>query len=37
VDVRIEKIPGGMSVDGLELRNGKCGCTAVLPAATLVR
>ena len=29
--VGIEKIPGGFSVDGLELRNGKCGCTAVLP------
>jgi len=27
----IEKIPGGLSVDGLEFRNGKCGCTAVLP------
>ena len=26
----IEKIPGGFSVDGLMLRNGKCGCTAVL-------
>ena len=31
MDVRIEKIPGGLSVDGLELKNGKCGCTAVLP------
>jgi rubredoxin len=27
----IEKIAGGISVDGLELRNGKCGCTTVLP------
>jgi len=27
----IEKISGGMSVDGLEFRNGKCGCTTVLP------
>jgi rubredoxin len=27
----IEKIPGGLSVDGLEFRNGKCGCTTVLP------
>jgi rubredoxin len=31
MDVAIEKIPGGISVDGLALRNGKCGCTAVLP------
>jgi len=31
MDVQIGKIPGGLSVDGLELRNGKCGCTAVLP------
>lgn len=31
VEVSIGKIPGGVSVDGLELRNGKCGCTAVLP------
>jgi rubredoxin len=29
--VTIEKIPGGLSVDGLDLRSGKCGCTAVLP------
>jgi rubredoxin len=29
--ITIEKIPGGISVDGLELRNGKCGCTTVLP------
>jgi rubredoxin len=27
----IAKIPGGLSVDGLEFRNGKCGCTTVLP------
>jgi hypothetical protein len=31
MDIAIEKIPGGVSVDGLELKNGKCGCTAVLP------
>ena len=31
MDVAIEKIPGGFSVDGLALRNGKCGCTSVLP------
>ena len=29
--VLIEKIPGGFSVDGLELLTGKCGCTSVLP------
>jgi len=31
MDIVIEKIPGGLSVDGLALKNGKCGCTAVLP------
>jgi len=31
MDITIEKIPGGISVDGLEIRNGKCGCTTVLP------
>jgi hypothetical protein len=31
MEVNAEKVPGGFSVDGLELRNGKCGCTAVLP------
>jgi len=31
MDIAIEKIPGGFSVDGLALKNGKCGCTAVLP------
>jgi rubredoxin len=31
MDIEIEKIPGGFSVDGLALKNGKCGCTAVLP------
>ena len=29
--VEFAKVPGGMSVDGMEFRNGKCGCTAVLP------
>ena len=29
--ITVEKIPGGLSVDGLELKNGKCGCTTVLP------
>ncbi len=29
--VSIEKIPGGFAVDGLELKNGKCGCPTVLP------
>jgi rubredoxin len=31
MDVAIEKIPGGLSVDGFAFKNGKCGCTAVLP------
>jgi len=29
--IAIEKIPGGFIVDGLELKNGKCGCTSMLP------
>jgi rubredoxin len=31
MDITIGKIPGGISVDGLDLKNGKCGCTTVLP------
>ncbi len=31
MDINITKIPGGFSVDGLELKNGKCGCTSILP------
>jgi rubredoxin len=31
MDIPIEKIPGGFSVDGLALKSGKCGCTTVLP------
>ena len=31
MDIPVEKIPGGLRVDGLDLRNGKCGCTSVLP------
>jgi rubredoxin len=31
MSVNIGKIPGGLSVDGLDLKNGKCGCTTVLP------
>lgn len=31
MEIEIRKIPGGLSVDGLEFRNGKCGCTTVLP------
>jgi rubredoxin len=31
MSVEISKIPGGLRVDGLELKNGKCGCTTVLP------
>jgi rubredoxin len=29
VAIEIKKIPSGFSVDGLELRGGKCGCTSV--------
>ncbi len=31
MEINIEKISGGFSVDGLELKSGKCGCTSVLP------
>ena len=31
MEITVEKIPGGFSVDGLLLKNGKCGCTSVLP------
>ena len=31
MEIDIHRIPGGFSVDGLALKNGKCGCTAVLP------
>jgi rubredoxin len=31
MSIEIGKVPGGLSVDGLELKNGKCGCTTVLP------
>lgn len=31
MDILIEKIPGGIRVDGLDLKTGKCGCTAALP------
>lgn len=31
MDITIEKIPGGFKIDGLELKNGKCGCTSILP------
>ncbi|MEW5746337.1 MAG: rubredoxin [Nitrospirota bacterium] len=27
--VAIQKIPGGFSLDGLELKSGKCGCTSI--------
>jgi len=27
--VAVEKIPGGFSIDGLELKRGKCGCTSL--------
>jgi rubredoxin len=31
MEIIIEKIPGGFSVDGLEVKSGKCGCTSILP------
>ena len=31
METAVAKIPGGISVDGLDLKTGKCGCTAVLP------
>lgn len=31
MDISVEKIPGGIRVDGFDLKNGKCGCTSVLP------
>jgi len=31
MEINIEKIPGGFRIDGLELKNGKCGCTSILP------
>jgi rubredoxin len=31
MEIPVEKIPGGLRIDGLDLRNGKCGCTSVLP------
>jgi len=30
MEIAVEKIPGGFSVDGLEVKNGKCGCTSIL-------
>jgi len=30
MEVAVEKIAGGFSVDGLELKGGKCGCTSIL-------
>jgi hypothetical protein len=30
MEITVEKIPGGFSIDGLEVKNGKCGCTSVL-------
>jgi hypothetical protein len=34
MSVSIEKIPGVYSVDGLEQKNGKCGCTSVKPCCS---
>lgn len=31
MSIPVEKISGGLSVDGLEFKNGKCGCTSVAP------
>lgn len=31
MEIPIEKVAGGVRVDGLDLKNGKCGCTTVLP------
>ncbi len=31
MELQVEKIPGGFRIDGLELKNGKCGCTSILP------
>ena len=28
--IPVEKIPGGLRVDGLDLKNSRCGCTSVL-------
>lgn len=28
--VEIQKVPGGLMIDGIRLLNGKCGCTSVL-------
>lgn len=31
MEISVEKIPGGFRVDGLEIKQAKCGCTSVLP------
>jgi rubredoxin len=31
MEIAVAKIPGGIRVDGLDIKSGKCGCTAVLP------
>jgi len=31
MEIEVEKIPGGFSVDGLDLKGGRCGCTSILP------
>lgn len=31
MSITIDKIPGGFRIDSLELKNGKCGCTSILP------
>lgn len=31
MEIKIEKIPGGLNIDGIEIKGGKCGCTSILP------
>ena len=30
MEISVDKIPGGLRVDGLDLKGGKCGCTSIL-------
>jgi rubredoxin len=30
MSIIVEKIPGGVRVDGLDLKRGKCGCTSII-------
>jgi len=29
MEITVEKIPGGFRIDGIDLKNGKCGCTSI--------